>query len=599
MRPSRQSADGWPRWDQLEKFGICLTSHVEPEPPPLLARPELTRLITAGLLARGGANVALVGPVGSGKGSALRILARQLSAREGPHGLRGRQMFAIDAARLLEGARYRGDLESRLRKLGRETVAAAGQAVIVLERPQLLVDGDSPTAPVLLADLLATGGWILPVTAEQATRLGSAVPLWSRLLAPVEVPPWSDADAIDAATASLGALCEHHRVDFEDEAAPLAVRLTRRYLAGQALPGGAVTLLDRAASVARVDSLPSVGRAGLVSVVAQQTGLPLAGLDATLPGTGHSGQRWTSIESRLEHRVVAQPRAVKAVSTALRRARAGIGDGRRPLGSFLFIGPTGVGKTETARVVAEFLFGDEDALVRVDMSEYMERHSVARLIGAPPGYVGFELPGQLTDPVRRRPFSVILIDEADKAHPDVLNLLLQILEDGRLTDGCGRTVDFRHTVIVLTSNAGSTEADHRRDVDAGRFYHDAARRLLRPELLNRLDDVVLFDELSAEALEQIVDLEIEKASRRLRDWGVRLSLSPQARRTLAASGHDPEYGARPLRRLIEHDVLDPVAAALLAGRSLVDIRPGLSVHRDASRSADESDDDPEAQRVVG
>lgn len=272
------------------------------------------------------------------------------------------------------------------------------------------------------------------------------------------------------------------------------------------------------------------------------------------------------MEETLGRRVLGQPRAVRAVASALRRARAGIGDLRRPLGSFLFIGPTGVGKTETAHAIAHFLFDDETALVRVDMSEYMERHSVARLIGAPPGYVGFELPGQLTAPVRRRPFSVVLFDEVEKAHPDVLNLLLQVLEDGRLTDGYGRTVDFQHTVVVLTSNAGSVDTANA-GVRSGRSYHQAAEELLRPELLNRLDEVMLFNPLSQEVLEEIVDLQLGDASKRLADWGLTIRLAPQARRDLAERGYDPRYGARPLRRLVEREVLDPIASALLAGQA--------------------------------
>ncbi len=571
----RRQSTGWPRWDQLERYGVDLTAQVDELPAPLIDRPALTHGLVAGLLARRGANVALVGPLGSGRRTALRLLARQLAEGEAPHGLRGRQLFAIDASRLLEGARYRGDLETRLQRLGRELVAAAGRVVIVLDRPQLLLDADASNGSVLLGDLLRPGGWVLPVLPEQASRLAGAVPDWDNLVASVDVPPWGDGDAAEAAASSLSGLGEHHGTVFDDQAPILAVRLVRRYLDGRALPGAAVTLLDRAAAGARVDGAPAVGRTELLTAVAQQTGLPLAGLDATVPGAADTG-RWRAIDRTLTERIVGQPRAVKAVSTSLRRARAGIGDARRPLGSFLFIGPTGVGKTETARAVAEFLFGDDDALVRIDMSEYMERHSVARLIGAPPGYVGFELPGQLTDPVRRRPFSVLLIDEADKAHPDVLNLLLQVLEDGRLTDGNGRTVDFRHTVIVLTSNAGSASANDSAP-DAGQFYLAAAKRLLRPELLNRLDDVVLFDQLSATALEEIVDLELRKASRRLTDWGVQLSLSPEARRELAEAGYDPTYGARPLRRLIEREVLDPVASALLAGRPLDEVVPGLAV----------------------
>jgi ATP-dependent Clp protease ATP-binding subunit ClpA len=313
-----------------------------------------------------------------------------------------------------------------------------------------------------------------------------------------------------------------------------------------------------------VNGEEEVGRSLLLEAVAARTGLPLKGLDVTLPG-GDLEDRWLGAEDTLARRVVGQDRAVEAVAAALRRARAGLGDPRRPLGSFLFLGPTGVGKTELARTLTEFLFGKEEALVRVDMSEYMERHAVARLIGAPPGYVGFELPGQLTDPVLRRPFSVVLMDEAEKAHPDVLNLLLQILEDGRLTDGYGHTVDFRHTVIVLTSNAGSQEARGAGE-HAPEIFLEFVRRLFRPELLNRLDDVVMFSPLSVEDMERIVDLQLRRAGERLGAWGVSVHLTPAARRALARAGHDPELGARPLRRLIDREILDVLARALLSGK---------------------------------
>ncbi len=524
----------------------------------------MSRRLAGALLREVGGNAALLGAPGSGRRSALRALAQTVAHGGAPPGLEACQVFWVDAARLVVGARYRGELEERVARLGDEVAAGRGRLVLVLEDAELLVHGDAGTVPgaVAFARLLRAGGWVLPLTADQLATLAQLVPDWETLVRTVEVPEWDEDACGKVLTVRLPALREHHGLRFDPEAPRLAIRLTQRYLRGHALPGVALELLDHAAALARVNGEREVGRSLLLEAVAARTGLPLKGLDATLSGGGLE-DRWLNAEDTLAGRVVGQERAVRAVAAALRRARAGLGDPRRPLGSFLFLGPTGVGKTELARALAEFLFGDEEALVRVDMSEYMERHAVARLIGAPPGYVGFELPGQLTDPVLRRPFSVVLMDEAEKAHPDVLNLLLQILEDGRLTDGYGRTVDFRHTVVVLTSNAGSQEA-RGAGGRAPEVFMEFVRRLFRPELLNRLDDVVMFSPLSVEDMEKIVDLQLRRASERLDAWGVSVHPTSAAQSALARTGHDPELGARPLRRLIDREILDVLARTRIA-----------------------------------
>ncbi len=590
-RTSR-SRSGWPRWNLLERYGYDLTRALFERDEPLLERVELNRRLAGALLREAGGNAALVGAPGSGRRSALRALAQAVAHGDAPPGLEGRQVFWVDAARLVAGARYRGELEERVARLGDEVAAGRGRLVLVLEDAELLVHGDAGTVfgGVAFARLLRAGGWILPLTSEQVATLAQLVPDWETLVQTVEMPEWDEEACGKILGIRLPALREHHGLQFNSEAPRLAIRLARRYLRGRALPGVALQLLDHAAALARVNGEGEVGRSLLLEAVAARTGLPLKGLDATLPGGGFE-DRWLGAEETLASRVVGQDRAVGAVAAALRRARAGLGDPRRPLGSFLFVGPTGVGKTELARALAEFLFGDEEALVRVDMSEYMERHAVARLIGAPPGYIGFELPGQLTDPVLRRPFSVVLMDEAEKAHPDVLNLLLQILEDGRLTDGYGRTVDFRHTVVVLTSNAGSQEARGAGE-RASEVFLEFVRRLFRPELLNRLDDVVMFSPLSVEDMEKIVELQLWRASERLDAWGVSVHLTPAARRTLARAGHDPELGARPLRRLIDREILDVLARALLSGK----LSPGEQIIFDGApgrwtwRRGDEADD---------
>jgi len=272
------------------------------------------------------------------------------------------------------------------------------------------------------------------------------------------------------------------------------------------------------------------------------------------------------MEKRLGERVIGQQEAVKAVSDAVRRSRAGLSDPRRPIGSFLFVGPTGVGKTELARALAEFLFDDESAMVRLDMSEYMEKHSVARMIGAPPGYVGYEEGGRLTEAVRRRPYSVVLLDEIEKAHPDVFNVLLQVLDDGRLTDGKGRVVSFKNTVVIMTSNLGSewiAEDSSRDEAEVKAKIEEALRRHFRPEFFNRIDDVIVFHRLTREEIEEIVEIQLQVLAKVVADRGIRLTWTPAARRVLAARGYDPTFGARPLKRLIQKEVSDALANEIL------------------------------------
>jgi ATP-dependent Clp protease ATP-binding subunit ClpB len=306
-----------------------------------------------------------------------------------------------------------------------------------------------------------------------------------------------------------------------------------------------------------------VGPEDIAEVVANWTGIPVARM------MDDERERLTNLEDHLHERVVSQEEAITAISNAVRRSRAGLQDPNRPVGSFIFLGPTGVGKTETARALAEFLFDDEDALVRLDMSEYGERHAVARMIGAPPGYVGYEEGGQLTEAVRRRPYSVVLFDEIEKAHPDVFNVLLQILDDGRLTDGQGRTVDFRNTVIILTSNIGSAWILEHSGEDWELIEAkvlEALRQGFKPEFLNRIDENIVFKPLTKEHLEQVVKLQLDRLSELLREREVTLEITPEARRLIAEEGYDPAFGARPMKRAIQHMVSDPLAMAFLDGR---------------------------------
>ena len=322
-----------------------------------------------------------------------------------------------------------------------------------------------------------------------------------------------------------------------------------------------------------------VGEEDIAKLVAKWTGIPVGRL---LEG---EAQKLVTMESRLRQRVIGQDTALERIANSIRRSRAGLSDPNRPIGSFIFLGPTGVGKTELARALAEFLFDDERSMIRIDMSEYMEKHSVSRLIGAPPGYVGYEEGGQLTEQVRRHPYSVILFDEIEKAHPDVFNILLQILEDGRLTDGKGRTVDFRNSVLIMTSNVGSTALFELAGSDperARKEAFEALRQAFRPEFINRIDEIVLFNPLGHEQLDKIVDLELAKVMRLLAERKVRIELTPAARERVVRDGYDPAYGARPLRRTVQRLVQDPLAMRILDGSVL----PGDLVRVDADPEAD-------------
>jgi len=370
----------------------------------------------------------------------------------------------------------------------------------------------------------------------------------------------------------------HHHITIEDEAIRAAARLSERYIADRFLPDKAIDLVDEAASRLRVDgSDESVTDAEIAALVSQWTGIPAERM------LEEERSRLANMEEALHARIIDQDEGVRAVSEAVRYSRAGLADPRRPVGTFLFLGPTGVGKTELAKALAAFLFGSDHAILRVDMSEYMERHSAARLIGSPPGYVGYEEGGQLTEAVRRRPYQVILFDEIEKAHPQVMNLLLQLLDEGRLTDGHGRTVDFRHTILIMTSNVGSEIFQTDRGEEA---IHQEVRAELkntfRPEFLNRIDETIIFHPLSEEAIERIVDLKVQEVNDRLAEQSITLALTDQAKRVLAKEGFDPHYGARPLARALKRLVENPLASKIVGG----EIAEGDTVAVDAAAMSD-------------
>jgi len=373
-------------------------------------------------------------------------------------------------------------------------------------------------------------------------------------------------------------LTEHHKIEITDGALGAAARLSERYLSDRFLPDKAIDLVDEAASRLRVDGTgDAVTESEIAALVSQWTGIPAERM------LEEERARLASMEEALHARVIDQDEAVRAVAEAVRHSRAGLSDPRRPIGTFLFLGPTGVGKTELAKTLAAFLFGSDAALLRIDMSEYMERHAVARLIGSPPGYIGYEEGGQLTEAVRRRPYQVVLFDEVEKAHPQVMNLLLQLLDEGRLTDGHGRTVDFRNTILIMTSNAGSEHFQTDAGEDAIRErVREELRKLFRPEFLNRIDETIIFHPLSEAAIERIVDLKIAELNERLAEQEIELTLTAEAKRVLAKAGYDPHYGARPLARAMKRLVENPLANKIVAG----EISEGDPVTVDAAAMSD-------------
>jgi ATP-dependent Clp protease ATP-binding subunit ClpC len=594
-------------------------------------------------------NPVLIGEAGVGKTAVVEGLARAIVAGQVPEQLRDKSVISLDLAAMLAGTRYRGDFEERLTKTVEEVAERKDEVILFVDEIHTVVgaggggEGAMDAGNILKPRLARGELHLIGATTLKEYRTIEKDAALERRFQPVRVGEPSVTDAIEILRGLRSAYEEHHRVTYTDDALKAAVELSDRYLTERVLPDKAIDLIDQAgarlrlrlgapvdvsalmerlgtleaeknAAVAaeryeeasrlrdeiadvqhRIDEAATTGSAGpavvdepeIAAVVSRATGIPVARL------TESERERLATLEDELHGRVIGQDDAVAAVAKAVRRSRTGMGDARRPVGSFLFLGPTGVGKTELAKALASSLFDDEGAIVRFDMSEFGERHTVARLVGAPPGYVGYDEAGQLTERVRRNPYSIVLFDEIEKAHPDVFNLLLQVLDDGRLTDGQGRTVDFRNTVIVMTSNLGSEFLASRAGAigftTGGREYDDEdlrarvmgrLRESMRPEFLNRIDEIVLFRKLEKPQLREIVDLMLGATRGRLAAREVSLEVTPAAIDLLAERGYEPEYGARPLRRLIQRELDDRIADLLVTGALVdggtvrVDVRDG-------------------------
>lgn len=571
---------------RIEDFGTDLTKAAsEGKLDPVVGRDsEIARVIEI-LGRRKKNNPMLIGEPGVGKsaiveGIALRIASGSISAP-----LAKKRLVSLDMASVVAGTRYRGDFEKRLKRI----IAAVSQdpdLILIIDEFHTIVGAGgaqgSLDAANILKPALARGQiqCIGATTIDEFARIIEKDGALDRRFQKIVVEPAGIAQSIEILESIRENYEKFHNVTYSREALEACVRLTDRYIPDMHLPDKAIDAMDEAGSMVRLASSgPSctsspVGADDIASVVSKMTGIPVSRVAQS------EGSRLLEMQSRLKERIVGQDDAVDRVVRAIRRNRAGLKDPHRPIGTFLFFGPTGVGKTQLAKCLAEYLFDSEDNMVRIDMSEYTEKFTSSRLIGAPPGYVGHGEGGQLSEQVRRKPYSVVLLDEIEKAHPDIFNLLLQVLDEGRLTDSMGRNVSFRNTIVIMTSNAGTRELDEYgkgvgfatagKDVGRNRqgVLEKAVRKAFPPEFLNRVDDQVFFRSLVREDLEKIIDIELKDLKSRILEAGYRLSVTPSAKQFVAEAGFDPAYGARPLKRAVMKYVEDPVSEFIISDRIL-------------------------------
>src|SRR2546426_1689834 len=631
----------------LDQFGRNLTKQAaEGKLDAVVGRQTEIERVMQILSRRTKNNPVLIGEPGVGKTAVVEGLASRIASNQVPELLKGKQIYTLDLAALVAGSKYRGEFEERLKKVMKE-IMQRGDIILFIDELHNLVDAGAAEGAIdaasILKPALARGELqtIGATTLDEYRKYLERDAALERRFQQVRVEEPTVDDSVQLLRGLRDRYEAHHRVKITDEALGAAAVLADRYIQDRHLPDKAIDLIDEAASRMRIKTMtappryreledeiekvrkdkeasienqefekaaslrdkerkltqkkreledswhaeegveqPQIGEDEIADIVSMWTGIPVFKL------TEAESQKLIRMEDELHKRVIGQDAAIIAVSKAIRRARAGIKDPKRPTGSFIFLGPSGVGKTELARTLAEFLFGDEDAMIQIDMSEYMEKHAVSRLVGSPPGYIGYDEGGQLTEAVRRKPYSVLLLDEIEKAHPDVFNILLQILEEGKLTDAQGRRVDFRNTIVIMTSNIGAAQISKNVGLgfsmgeEGGLSYEDMKNRVMgelkkvfRPELLNRIDEIIVFHKLSKEEITTIVDLQMKRVREQMVQHEVTIELTDEAKELLVEQGYDPAMGARPLRRAIQRVIEDPLADFVL-GRSL---EPGSTI----------------------
>jgi ATP-dependent Clp protease ATP-binding subunit ClpC len=644
----------------LDQFGRNLTKLAsDGKLDPVVGRETEIERIMQILSRRTKNNPVLIGEPGVGKTAVVEGLAQRITNADVPELLKGKQIYTLDLAALVAGSKYRGEFEERLKKVMKE-ITQRGDIILFIDEIHNLVgagaaegaiDAASILKPALARGELQTIG---ATTLDEYRKYLERDSALERRFQQIRVDQPSPEETVQILKGLRDRYEQHHKIEITDEALEAAAELADRYISDRQLPDKAIDLIDEAASRMRIKSMtsppiyreleeeieetrrskeasieaqefekaanlrdkerrltnkkreleeqweageaegaerPAIGEEEIADIVSMWTGIPVFKL------TEAETQKLMRMEDELHKRVIGQHAAVEVISKAIRRSRAGLKDPKRPTGSFVFLGPSGVGKTELARTLAEFLFGDEDSMIRIDMSEYMEKHAVSRLVGSPPGYIGYDEGGQLTEAVRRKPYCVLLLDEIEKAHPDVFNILLQILEDGRLTDSQGRTVDFRHAIVIMTSNIGASEIARNTplgfavsDDETGMTYDDMKLRVMgelkkvfRPEFLNRIDDVIVFHKLQRDEIKTIVELLLRRIRQSLAERELQLELSEDAKDLLVEKGWDPAMGARPLRRAIQRYIEDPLADFVLRA----ELMPGGTVMVDKAAEGDE------------
>ena len=571
----------------IEEFGYDLTKAArEGKLDPVVGRDmEIARVIEI-LGRRKKNNPMLIGEPGVGKSAIVEGIALRIASGDISPALAKKRILSLDIASVVAGTKYRGDFEKRLKAIIKEAQSNPDLILFIDEFHTIVGAGGasgSLDAANMLKPALARGELqcVGATTMDEFTKIVEKDGALDRRFQKIVVEPTDVQESIEILRHLKPHYEEFHHITYTDEAVEAAVRLTDRYLTDKSLPDKAIDAMDEAGSMVRLNLARKKGGSDTVtaediaSVVSKMTGIPVNKVAES------EGNRILKMKKRLQARIIGQDDAIDTVVRAIQRGRAGLKDPHRPIGTFLFFGPTGVGKTQLARSLAEYLFDSEENMVRIDMSEYMEKFSVSRLIGAPPGYVGYEEGGQLSERVRRKPYCVVLLDEIEKAHPDIFNLLLQVMDEGRLTDSNGRVVDFKNTIVIMTSNVGSREVEEYgngigfatagRKVEADRknVVAKAVKKAFPPEFINRVDEQVYFNSLSREDIERIIDIELKGLKKRALEAGYRITVTPSAKRFVAEAGYDPAYGARPLKRAITKYIEDPVAEFIISDRILV------------------------------